>query len=272
MTKFRSRLQKAVDDPSWDDSNAPPGARFSTLVEPTQAEAEAVGNLIAESFEDNVEEVRAALDGKSYYKKDESSYSYATSFIPVIKLAGKIQAAAIVVEKNIAQRIRIFEIVWFCTTKESKGSGVGSYLFHMIHQLAKVTTVGAILCESTNRALSFWLTRKNIEISSELLRSVERCELKDVEFHPEPEQHAIYQKIVLSRHEKDFFVRNRPCKSMEMLYTDRVYRSRKGRVTTSSPQFEGTPYRYNVQQSNHLWYIVDPHLKRVIGKKTFVNK
>ena len=45
-------------------------------------------------------------------------------------------------------------------------------------------------------------------------------------------------------------------------YKDTLYFDKRGRLTKSSPRFEGLPYRYGVDQAAHVWFPVQKGLQK----------
>jgi hypothetical protein len=53
-----------------------------------------------------------------------------------------------------------------------------------------------------------------------------------------------------------------PPAPLREFYEDAEYRDRRGRLTKSSPAFEGRPYRYRIDQCNHVWFPLAKGLRR----------
>lgn len=150
----------------------------------------------------------------------------------------QLQVTAVCLVRNLpCHGLKVLEIVWYGTL--TQGKGWGSRFFPALVALAKEQLgVDAILSTSTNAALPFWLSRPNIRIVDTVLRASKRCELPSLN--------------------KGFKVAPAPINSvMARLYTEQVMRNKKGRLVS---QFDGRPYQYCVETSNHVWYVLNPKL------------
>ena len=155
------------------------------------------------------EEIAAALAGGSYRDEEEKmTYHYGTCFSPVLRRAdtGQVMCAAVVVERVISKPsrnggkgkngggggggggigiyapaggVKTWEVVWFSTLRASRGLGCGSLMFIQLQALAVGTGVTALVIESSNRAVGYWITRPGVPILGVLLRDATRADLRE---------------------------------------------------------------------------------------------
>jgi hypothetical protein len=72
----------------------------------------------------------------------------------------------------------VWEVVWFCTAEDSGGCGHATALFSRLREEAdRAGNVTALLVESSDRAVPFWLTRPDCPVLRTVLRCPERRDL-----------------------------------------------------------------------------------------------
>lgn len=220
--------------------------------------------LFTSYFKGSIEEISSAIDGRRV-----RGYNYAQRLMFGIRHPedGSLVAACIMVQQR-TNRHRVLEIVWFATLSEYKGSGYGTTLFHAILEFAKVSGVDAVLVTSTNRALSFWMSRTGCVLSSVVLRGKTRARIQDASLSPVEEENKRNHGALLNLLANNrYSFENLPKHSLlEGLYRDKVNRNRKGKISAGQT-FSGAPYRYNIEESNHLWFLVSPQLQKHLGAK-----
>lgn len=132
-----------------------------------------------EDFPGSVNELTAACRGESFRDCDDNNnfYDYRNTFVSGVRNAetGDWTCAAIIVEVTITKnrkKNRVWELIWLATKAGCKGRGYGSSLFCQLHNIAVKDEVTAIIVESSNKAITFWLTRPHVPIATWVLRSV----------------------------------------------------------------------------------------------------
>lgn len=219
--------------------------------------------LFAQAFPDDEEEI-----AKYVMRREKTAhYDYSTVFVPSVFNDGKVVSAAVVVKKQI-RSYNVWELIWFVTDKCVRCRNLGTTLFDRLYGSARREGVDAILVCSTNSALSFWLTQKEKPI----FRTVYGGTTPNFEHTKWP-----LRKLFASRGEEDaLFTFERypnctPDESIITLYTDTIWRDRKGRISKSTV-FQGSPYRYDIQQSNHLWFPIAKSLVKKLKTSSRVRK
>lgn len=200
--------------------------------------------ILGQYFSDNVADIEATLAKEN--AQNASGETYVRSVLGCVDADGDVQAATICFVRTIPKAgLKIVEIVWFAS--RAKGNGWGNRLFRGVVEASKGIGADAILSTSTNSALRFWLTRTNIRMADAVIRNKDR-------------------RAIEWPRELGFKVVPAPSSSaMERLYTSVIVRNRKGRMVGD---FEGKPYYYDVNTSNHVWYLLNRnlHMKSVTHK------
>lgn len=221
-------------------------------------------------FPDSIDEIERALK-----KENTAGYDYRKAIVDYMSTdSGEILAASISVEKSV-KKYTVREIIWFAVCPKSRKRNIGSVLFKRIYSSAKRSkSVDAILVSSTNRALSFWLTRRGVPMFRQVLRETPAIPVAKGEtpyhlrklFKPQTKR-ADPDVIALGQRGHSLFsiCSGLPSDSVLALYTDQVWRNRKGRVSKSTT-FQGRPYRYGISSSSHIWYPISRRLVRALGK------
>ena len=199
-------------------------------------------------FKGSIDEIKSAVKGARV-----GGYDYSRRMLFGIRHPedDTLAAACILVQQR-TKKHRVLEIVWFATDPKLKGNGYGSTLFYAVMALAKGSGDSAVLVTSTNRALSFWMSRSKSVLARTVLRGKSRARIENASLSPDEEEnrrnHAVLTKLVA---EKDVKFEALPKHSLlEDLYKDKVNRNRKGRITAGQT-FAGSPYRYNIE--GELW-------------------
>lgn len=257
-------------------------------------DTEKLNKLFATAFPKSAEEIECALKGLKYAgdKLNAKGYDFTSSFVPVLRCArtGAILASAVVVEKKITKKsskgapktMVVHELVWMAAFSEVKGKGYGSRLFAEMHALSTRAQVAAILCESCDTALSYWLGITDVPISRTLVR--DKIKKIDEEQSAEDKAALLWKEsnptnaaraekliqLLLPKEKGGVFTQSKfPPAALEPLYTDTVLRDRKGRIAESTV-FQGAPYRYGTPEASHVWFPISSEIRGSLGKAELV--
>jgi len=251
-------------------------------------------SVFSTDFDDKSDEIAAALAGAKSYRcpKDGTVYNYSKCFAAALRCSDTavLVSAALVVERQVSNgktKSCVWELVWFNSVNNCRGSGAGSLLFRDLHALAVERGITALLVESSNRALTYWLTRP-FPIMRTVLRRTKNGAADLINYLDEnrPEEairhRLITEELLLpkaadedsaptSKKKKKkqrgqrggvFSVEGIVPVEAEFLYSDRVFRDSRGNPTASAC-FSGSPYRYDITSSIHVIFPTSP---------AFVNK
>ncbi|GBG24095.1 Hypothetical Protein FCC1311_003132 [Hondaea fermentalgiana] len=217
-----------------------------TALRGAEACREAV-DILKTYFVDSEEDIRKQVSIGTGVEADSApDPSVVRSVLGCVDEDGHVQAASVCFERKIKAGISVVEIVWFAS--RDKGNGWGAKLFQGLVEAAKGVGTDAILTTSTNAALRFWLSRTNIRIADAILRNKDRAGVMDFPSH------------------LGFRLSPAPTSTiMERFYASMLVRNRKGRIVGD---FEGKPYFYCVNTSNHVWYVLNEniHIKSIVHK------
>lgn len=255
---------------------------------------ETLNELFALAFPKSALEIKSAIQGGKYAgdELNQKGYHFTNSFVPVLRCArmGSILASSVVVEKKIvkknakgAQKISVVhEVVWFATFSELRGKGYGSRLFAELHALSSRAGAAAILCESCDTALSYWVGLTDVPIARPLIREKPRtvnesqsAEDKAALLWKEPNEACARRadrlmKLLLPKDKGGVFLQTRfPPAALEALYSEQLFRDKKGNVQSSSI-FQGAPYRYGTPEATHVWFPISSSLRGGLGKADVV--
>mmetsp|Transcript_5900 Transcript_5900/g.10538 ORF Transcript_5900/g.10538 Transcript_5900/m.10538 type:complete len:257 (-) Transcript_5900:29-799(-) len=194
--------------------------------------------LFVRHFPDNEEAIAKALDGM----RAVTSQTFREGQLNLFGCRGSedhghdlMSACIIQIRKIPIFGSCVMEILWFAS--ETAGRGWGSKLFNGLLRISERLGVDAVLSTSTNSAMPFWLSRPNVRIASSVLRARSRGQVD------------IREK---------FCFKAWPCSSaMGKLYSEQPLRNRKGKVIGN---FQGRPYYYSIETSNHVWFLLNPKL------------
>ena len=215
---------------------------------------------LGDEFVDNKEEITASLNHQRSEFYDFRTTRIYVHYRDIEKQ--EVTAAAIVVIKNIRSR-SIWECIWLVVKKNERGTGYGDRLFKRIHNDARRAAAYAMLVTSTNSALSFWLSRTNVDFIRYVYRGSNS--LPSYEGSLRRLRKLIFDSESTDEHESEKSDLNRlftfkvyprdglPVDAILDLYTDEIWRDRKGRITRSTV-FDGRPYRYGISSANHVWF------------------
>ena len=229
-----------------------------------------LARIMKEEFPDDVLEICDAMD-----RKRRENYDYRHAFVPVLMDEDKVCAGAICVKHEFLSenksKIHVWEIIWFATDNTIRSKKYGTRLFQKIHSKAKSERVSAIVVSSTTKALSFWLTRKNVSIFRYVYGNFSvdsngkgKWALRKL-FKPQIDEKRAEKDVVelgksgesLFRYESWPNCRPHP----SLYYRDKIWRNRKGRISKSTV-FEGRPYRYTLSSSSHVWFPISKALRK----------
>lgn len=207
--------------------------------------AEQAKEVLRLHFEESMDVIEPAIDNAGQLHPATDSNDYLV--MGLLDDAGVVQAVAVCLVKQLPRYgLKVLEIVWFGAL--AKGQGWGGRLFDSLVTFAKKQVcVDAILSTSTNTAVPFWLSRKNVRIADTVLRFENRGPLNTIlpgfKCSPAPTNSV-----------------------MARLYSENVLRNRKGKIVGA---FQGKPYHYSVEVSNHVWFLLNPKLsmKSVLIKR-----
>jgi GNAT superfamily N-acetyltransferase len=257
-------------------------------------DVEKLNQLFALAFPKSTAEILSAVQGGKYAgdELNRKGYDFTNSFVPVLRCArtGAIVASAIVVEKKIvkkntkgvAKSSLVHEIVWFATFSELRGKGYGSRLFSELHALAARAQSAAILIESCDTALSYWLGLCDVPIARCLIREKPRmvqenqtAEDKAATLWREPDEACVRRaerlnQLLQPQEKGGVFEQVRfPPVALEQLYTEGIFRDKKGKAKDSS-SFQGAPYRYGTPEATHIWFPISSGIRGGLGKAEIV--
>eukprot|EP00941_MAST-03F_sp_MAST-3F-sp1_P006317 g6317.t1 len=125
-------------------------------------------------FKSSHDEIFAALT-----KSRTSTYNFENAFVAMLLAQDRktILSASIAVKRNCTisgNTHTVVELLWQVTAQSHRGIGLGSKLFDEFYNHTKKQGAAAILVPSTNKALTFWLTRREKPIATTVLRSSEQ--------------------------------------------------------------------------------------------------
>ena len=231
---------------------------------------DSLARIMKEEFPDDVLEICDAMD-----RVKLNNYDYTQAFVPVITDKDKVCAGAICVKHQFLSenktKIHVWEIIWFATDHTIRSKKYGTRLFQKIHSKAKSERVSAIVVSSTKKALSFWLTRRNVSIFRYVYGNFSvdskgkgKWALRKL-FKPQIDEKSAEKDVVelgksgesLFRYES--WPNCRPHQSL--YYSDKIWLDRKGRISKSTT-FEGRPYRYTLSCSSHVWFPISKGLRK----------
>lgn len=255
--------------------------------------------LVLPCFEDFTacgSEIAAALGGAGQYHCDDgTSYSYKSSFAAGVRSDNTFLSAALVVECKVRKNVKVWEVVWVDTVADAKGKGCGTFLLDGLRAAAARQGVVALLVESSNRALTYWLTRP-YPVARTLLRDDRRADLRKLKMScvaaEEARNSVIVRELLVEpatsappstklkkrfkgkKHARGgarvsrpvFEAVSVPPPELECLYTDRISRDKRGRVTASTV-FRGLPYRYGVNEATHVIFPTTPTFIELLRRK-----
>lgn len=243
-----------------------PGVQLALLSRTDPQAMENTKAVFMQTFHAFEPEVHQAVFGGRF--DGEESVDYSTSLLPALVHADSRQLLAVsVVRVKSTARGSVLEVIWFSSPCSRRGRGFGSLLFAQLHRAAHRASLMAVVVLSTNDALPWWLTRRSVRIARLVLRHGDRPDLiaspADVSGLC-PAKRARLDPLL--HPDKGLFeMRGEPSRQLEACYTDTVFRNKRGRITRSSPEFQGRPYRYTTRQANHVIYPLAHWLVRLLG-------
>jgi hypothetical protein len=183
--QVRTDLQSHVKNFALDSENALRHVRLCVAEHGNATHDDKLRGLFMSYFKNSAVEIEAAIKGTSF-KQEADSYDFCHSFILMLmntkeEHKDELMAAAIIVEKSTkTNKSVVYEIVWFAASNTERSRGLGGLLFANIHYMASCVGVFALVVESTNRAITWWLSRPGVHICSTILRASTRPSLSDV--------------------------------------------------------------------------------------------
>lgn len=234
----------------------------------TEQELEKARSILYQNFTNAQDEIIAATLKLKYKNID-----YKERIIFGLEENNELVAVAIGMPRNIKPH-KTLEIIWFSTDEQIRLKGFGSQLFSQIQKYSKQQNFSAVLCTSTNKASTWWLSRSivlpELTMCKTILRSGCRISMAKVKVSKtdnpiENEKYTDSLNQVTKALDVKFeaFPKNR---NLEILYSDKVLRSYKGKILKGQT-FKGTPYRYNIKDSNHIWFLNNKKLITSLGCK-----
>lgn len=215
--------------------------------------------ILFENFSNNAKEITAATLKQRYQNHD---FSNRLVFgLKSINSDGKesLVAVAVCMPRKVEYG-QTLEVIWFSTSSKFQKHGYGSELLQDILAYAAENKCKAVLCTSTNRAASWWLSRcqdMNVNLCKTILRNDGRVNLHDVSFTDNPAENAIYLEIIENmKAEMSLKIESFPTTRLfEKLYSEKLMRNKRGKLLKGQT-FSGAPYRYCTNKSNHIWFLL----------------
>jgi hypothetical protein len=201
---------------------------------------ETFGSLFSSS-DSSPEEFTAAMAGR---KSRNSGYDFTSGLVVEIRFQGRLSSAAVIVTKTIRKK-RIVELIWFATHKSMRKQGYGDMLLRCIRDMAGHLSAVAILVESSDTALGWWISRRGVPVCTSIISTSDSTKMT---------QEAKWSTYVTDE--------------IQSRLNSSTGTSSLGQfqVTGDAPDFlslfyedeqSGKPYRYKTSDANHVWIPVD---------------
>jgi hypothetical protein len=198
------------------------------------------------SSDSSPEEFTAAMFGR---KSVNSGYDFTSGFVVAIRVSGKICSAAVIVTKTVKKK-RIVELIWFATHNKMRKQGYGDILLRCIRHTAENLSAVAILVESSDTALGWWISRRDVPVCTRIISTCDSDAMT---------KEAKWSKYVTE--------------DIQSRLQSSATRGSLGKfeVTADAPDFlslfyehedpSGDTYRYKSCDANHVWIPVDTSSK-----------
>eukprot|EP00946_MAST-07B_sp_MAST-7B-sp1_P004348 g4348.t1 len=194
-----------------------------------------VGDLFHSTFKKSSMEINIAFKG-GRYKKHDLFYNYGRSIVLALKSksSGSVCSACLLVAHTTGAG-DVFEMIWFATRQKKQSTGLGTCLFRRCCQLASAVGAKALVITANDNVACWWMSLsadvKALRLHPTVIRSGK--DVSGIKRSAEKGHNRRMGKV------PKFFVSPGPVGVVHEFYSTSL----------------GAPFRYDVKNTTHVWYV-----------------